>query len=297
MSRARELTAAEITFIRMVEDSSSPKSSLSPEAFVNSTHDLITKGVSRQDQARIGFGEEVFIAEFQRKLIDTQKLSTQTIFGICSAFLLDGKYRAFLGDPIRSAHLFSNLYGELVRRHDLNLDGDPAAIVIPKEIAFLNHGVLDYFKRDLFINGGNPEQTLANDLLQKSHTRKKAQVDATSADSLGGIIDDNVASPELVRVIVAPLQEKPADIPQEYFDALPKNSPVPDKKKVEESPHIRAMKTQYHSRSASSPVLFKKPTTNEGVGPVKPTSASSPARLEGEEGKVKKPFKNPFRKG
>lgn len=295
MSSARELTAAEKTFINMIEDYSRPGSNFTPLAVFNSVYDAITKGVSRQDQARIGFGEEAFIAEFQRRLIDTQKLSTQTIYGICAAFLMDGKYKAFVGDPIRSAHLFSNLYGELVRRHNLNLDGNVADIAIPMEITALNYGVLDYFKTDLFKNGGNPEQTLANDLLQKSHTRNKHKVDAKNADSLSGIIDNNVASPELVRVIVAPLQEKPADIPQEYFDALPKNSPVLEKKKVEQSPLVQAVRGQY--RSASSPVLFKKPTTNEGIGPVKPTSASSPARLEGEEGKVKKPFKNPFRKG
>lgn len=272
MAGSRKLTAAEITFINSFEKIGVTK----PEAFIAWLQEEINKGVVRTDQARIDFGDQAFITAFQKQLIDTQKLSTQTLYCICAAFLLDGKYKAFIGDPIRSVHLFSNIYGELLRRHDLNLDMDPAEIKIPLEIEALNYGVLDYFKNDLIKDRGAPLQTLANDILQKSHTRNKKGVDERSVESVAGMIADNVASPELVAALTKNLTKKPEPIPQEYFDQLPKNVPVAEAKKKEDSQITSGLMKQYRS---SSSAFFK--STKEEPTAINKSSASSPGRLEG----------------
>lgn len=285
MSNTRKLTAAEEMFIQNIEGYSNGKSMLTHAGFIASLKAEITKGLARGDQGRIGFGDDSFIAAFQQRLIDTQKLSTQTIYDICDALFCDGKYKAFIGDPIRSSHLFSNLYGELVKRHNLNLDVDPAEIKIPKEIEALNYGVLDYFKNDLFKNGGSPLQTLANDVLQKSHTRTKDAVNATSAESLRGMIEDNVASKEQVEALTQGLAKKPADIPQEYFDSLPKNKPVPDRKAMPDmaSPLLSGLRKQFKpERAKSDPRLFSDNSSNSRDDTVKAvkTSSSAPGILE-----------------
>lgn len=208
---------------------------------------------NRDVDGPIRYGSSEFMRVFKKALLDDQYLPTLLVVSVCKALLSEKTFDARDREaPLRTAHVFNQLYEELVRRHNFDIGDGSVAVKIPEDINVINYAMLEHFKAAF---GQSAEETMVGCILLKTQTRNKGDVVSVGATS-------NVASDAQVAVVMSGLREQPK-ISAVYLDTLK----IADQHERSASPLISrkgaAAKAPDRRRSFSGFFTDKKPKDDE----------------------------------
>ncbi len=243
------------------------------------THEFIARLIAqiqnknREQDGYIRYGSSEFMRVFKKELLDEQYLPTLLVVEVCKALLTQQTFDAVDKEaPLRTAHVFNQLYEELVRRHQFDIGDGNVDVKVPEDINVINFEMLKHFRAAF---GKSAEETMVGCILLKTQTRDKSDVVSVGTTS-------NVASDAQVAVVMRGLREQP-ELSDRYLDTLK----ISDQHERTASPLIarkgaaEKVKVSDRRRSFSGFFAERKPKDDEPKA-VKETKSSPKMRNGGE---------------